>query len=115
MVQGVRPAGLQKVPTLELAEFINVCIGPREGRPRARQLLKHPFFDTIRQEKCAQYKMQAENGLMATGSGIPFSGRTSPKFLCWAHCWSCCTCAYTLTQITSFYCSDMSDSVSGHC
>ena len=74
-VQGVRPAGLQKVPTLELAEFINVCIGPRDGRPRARQLLKHQYFDTIRQEKCAQYKMQAENGLMTTGSGIPFSGQ----------------------------------------
>ena len=73
-MQGVRPAGLQKVPTVELAEFIEVCIGPREGRPRARQLLKHPYFDTIRQEKCAQYKLQADGGLMSTGSGIPFSG-----------------------------------------
>lgn len=73
-MQGVRPAGLQKVPTVELAEFINVCIGSRDSRPRARQLLKHPYFDTIRQEKCAQYKLSAENGLVSTGSGIPFSG-----------------------------------------
>ncbi|KAK9823221.1 hypothetical protein WJX72_001156 [[Myrmecia] bisecta] len=47
---GVRPAGLQKVPSHELAEFINVCISPRAQRPRARQLLKHPYFDSIRLE-----------------------------------------------------------------
>ena len=60
VLQGVRPAGLQKVPTLELAEFISVCIGSRESRPRARQLLKHPYFNSIRQEKCAAYKLQAD-------------------------------------------------------
>lgn len=70
MLQGVRPAGLQKVPTLELAEFINVCIGSRESRPRARQLLKHPYFDSIRQEKCAAYKLQADTSGSANGYAV---------------------------------------------
>lgn len=46
---GVRPQGLQKVTSPELAEFINTCIAPRASRPRARQLLKHAYFDTVRQ------------------------------------------------------------------
>ncbi|KAG7672632.1 putative serine/threonine-protein kinase WNK3 [Nannochloris sp. 'desiccata'] len=46
---GVRPQGLQKVTSPELAEFINTCIANRPQRPRARQLLKHPYFDTVRQ------------------------------------------------------------------
>ena len=46
---GVRPQGLQKITDRELAEFINTCIAPRPQRPRARQLLKHPYFDTVRQ------------------------------------------------------------------
>lgn len=45
---GVRPAGLQKIQSHELAEFINLCISPRNQRPRSRQLLKHPYFDSIR-------------------------------------------------------------------
>ncbi|KAI3428748.1 hypothetical protein D9Q98_007570 [Chlorella vulgaris] len=48
---GVRPAGLQKVASPQLAEFINLCISARESRPRARQLLKHPYFDSIRKDK----------------------------------------------------------------
>ena len=47
---GVRPAGLARVPSRELAEFISVCISPRASRPRARALLKHPYFETIRAE-----------------------------------------------------------------
>lgn len=70
-LQGVRPAGLQKVPTLELADFINVCITARESRPRARQLLKHSYFDSIRQEKCAAYKLQAE--ALASGAAAGFA------------------------------------------
>ena len=53
------PAGLAKVPTGELAEFISVCIAPRNQRPRARHLLKHPYFHTIRAEKAA-VKLGAE-------------------------------------------------------
>ena len=50
-VQGVRPSGLERVLDRDLAEFINVCISPRNERPRSRQLLKHPYFETIRREK----------------------------------------------------------------
>ena len=77
--QGVRPAGLQKVPTLELAEFINVCITARESRPRARQLLKHSFFDSIRQEKTAAYKLQS--GSLASGSAAGFAVGVPGEFL----------------------------------
>lgn len=67
--QGVRPAGLAKVPTQELAEFITVCIAPREERPRARQLLKHPYFASVRSEKAA-VKLSAEALLGAGASAI---------------------------------------------
>jgi len=79
LLQGVRPAGLQKVPTLELAEFISVCIGSRESRPRARQLLKHSYFDSIRQEKCAAYKLQAD--ALASGTASGFAVGVSGEFL----------------------------------
>lgn len=79
LLQGVRPAGLQKVPTLELAEFINVCIGSRESRPRARQLLKHSYFDSIRQEKCAAYKLQAD--ALASGAAAGFAVGVPREFL----------------------------------
>ncbi len=59
LVQGILPAGLAKVPTGELAEFISVCIAARHQRPRARHLLKHPYFHTIRAEKAA-VKLGAE-------------------------------------------------------
>ena len=66
MWQGVRPAGLAKVPTQELAEFVTVCIAPREERPRARQLLKHPYFVSVRSEKAA-VKLSAE-ALLGAGA-----------------------------------------------
>jgi len=50
VLQGVRPAALQKVSSNELAEFIAVCIQPKGERPRARQLLKAPYFDSIREK-----------------------------------------------------------------
>lgn len=57
--QGVRPASLQRIVDQDLIAFITRCISPRNERPRARNLLKHPYFDSIRQEKCAQ-KLSAE-------------------------------------------------------
>uniref|UniRef100_A0A1D1ZU48 non-specific serine/threonine protein kinase n=2 Tax=Auxenochlorella protothecoides TaxID=3075 RepID=A0A1D1ZU48_AUXPR len=45
---GVRPAGLQKVPPGPLSALINLCLLPRDARPRARALLKHPFFESVR-------------------------------------------------------------------
>ncbi|KAK9811046.1 hypothetical protein WJX73_009199 [Symbiochloris irregularis] len=50
---GVRPASLQRVADKDLAEFIAKCIAPRAERPRARNLLKHPYFDTVRLRNCA--------------------------------------------------------------
>ncbi len=54
LVQGVHPAGLAKVQQKELREFIEMCINhDPEARPEARQLLKNPFFDSIRPSKCS--------------------------------------------------------------
>lgn len=49
VLQGIRPAALQKVVSQDLAEFVSLCICPIGERPHARQLLKHPYFDSIRQ------------------------------------------------------------------
>lgn len=46
----MRPAGLARVPSRALADFVSLCIAPRDSRPRARQLLKHPYFESIRAE-----------------------------------------------------------------
>ena len=61
----MRPVALQKVRSKELAEFIAICIRPRNERPRARQLLKAPYFDSIR-ERCAARC----DGLSATTSQV---------------------------------------------
>ncbi|EFJ40151.1 hypothetical protein VOLCADRAFT_78105, partial [Volvox carteri f. nagariensis] len=49
VTQGIHPSGLAKVQNTELREFIELCIqhDPNQ-RPEARQLLKHPFFESIR-------------------------------------------------------------------
>lgn len=50
--QGVLPAGLDKVKSQELREFITQCIAhDPDSRPDTRQLLKHPFFESIRTGK----------------------------------------------------------------
>ena len=48
-MQGIRPQGLQRVADKELAAIIATCIAPRAERPRSRQLLKHPYFASIRE------------------------------------------------------------------
>lgn len=56
--QGVLPAGLEKVKSQELREFITQCIAhDPDSRPDTRQLLKHPFFESIRTGK-----VQVERG-----------------------------------------------------
>lgn len=51
-MQSVPPAGLAKVHSPELREFIELCIQhDPDKRPEARQLLKSPFFDSIRTGK----------------------------------------------------------------
>ncbi|GIL65885.1 hypothetical protein Vafri_19522 [Volvox africanus] len=49
VTQGIHPSGLAKVQNTELRAFIELCIqhDPNQ-RPEARQLLKHPFFESIR-------------------------------------------------------------------
>ncbi len=50
--QGIYPAGLDKVKSVELREFITQCIAHNPvSRPDTRQLLKHPFFESIRTGK----------------------------------------------------------------
>jgi len=51
---GIRPAGLARVPSRELADVISACIAPRARRPRARQLLKHPYFESVRAQLRAE-------------------------------------------------------------
>ncbi len=47
--QGAPPAGLEAVQNQELRQFIELCIQhDAEARPEARQLLKSPFFESIR-------------------------------------------------------------------
>ncbi|KAI8467307.1 MAG: WNK protein kinase, partial [Monoraphidium minutum] len=54
VTQGIHPVGLDKVAHQELQDFIKLCIGHNsDARPEARQLLKHPFFDSIRAGKAA--------------------------------------------------------------
>lgn len=58
VLQGVLPAGLEKVKSQELREFITQCIAhDPDSRPDTRQLLKHPFFESIRTGK-----VQVERG-----------------------------------------------------
>eukprot|EP00967_Tisochrysis_lutea_P018595 scaffold21067_cov18-Tisochrysis_lutea.AAC.2 len=46
---GAPPAGLEAVQNQELRQFIELCIQhDAEARPEARQLLKSPFFESIR-------------------------------------------------------------------
>uniref|UniRef100_A0A7S0S189 non-specific serine/threonine protein kinase n=1 Tax=Chlamydomonas leiostraca TaxID=1034604 RepID=A0A7S0S189_9CHLO len=52
VTSGIKPAGLAKVPQPELATFIELCINQDpDARPEARQLLKHPYFESIRNGK----------------------------------------------------------------
>lgn len=62
-LQGTPPAGLSSVQNPELANFIRECIAPRPRRPKSRHLLKHPYFESIRQEKAA---LKANCDLLAT-------------------------------------------------
>lgn len=72
---GVRPAGLQKIVSSDLREFINMCIGSRDQRPRSRQLLKHPYFESVR----AGAGMCG--GLQVTKSEVALAGHSSTDAL----------------------------------
>lgn len=47
--QGVKPQALSRVRSNELRALIELCIAhDPDHRPQARQLLKHPFFESLR-------------------------------------------------------------------
>lgn len=71
MVQGVRPQALSRVGNRELAEIISLCLAQREERPRARQLLKHPYFDSIRSEKLVLKLGQEALGVQDPSQPVP--------------------------------------------
>lgn len=49
IMQGIHPQGIEKIQDQELREFVELCIlHDPEQRPEARQLLKHSFFDAVR-------------------------------------------------------------------
>jgi WNK lysine deficient protein kinase len=78
--QGIHPVGLDKVAHQELQDFIKLCIGHNsDARPEARQLLKHPFFDSVRAGKaCAapERPLALPEPAGAPG-GPPVAGRAS--------------------------------------
>ncbi|PNH04167.1 putative serine/threonine-protein kinase [Tetrabaena socialis] len=62
VTQGILPGGVSKVQNTELREFMELCIqhDPNQ-RPEARQLLKHPFFESLRaQLSCGGNEKQQE-------------------------------------------------------
>lgn len=49
---GVYPAALSRIEETEVRDFIELCIShDHMRRPSARELIKHPFFDSIRNEQ----------------------------------------------------------------
>ncbi|KAG2495564.1 hypothetical protein HYH03_006164 [Edaphochlamys debaryana] len=54
VTQGIPPACLERIASAEMREFIQLCIQPDpHQRPEGRQLLKHPFFESIRAQAVA--------------------------------------------------------------
>lgn len=72
VTQGVLPEGLEKVKNEELREFIRLCIGhdPNQ-RPEARQLLKHVFFNSIRNGKLSCPGVVVRDRSVEDGSRSP--------------------------------------------
>jgi len=85
VTQGIQPAGLEKVKTSELRDFISLCIAhdPRQ-RPEARQLLKNSFFDSIRLNKPASVPHLPErlSGELQERSRTPSSSGDSESDEC---------------------------------
>jgi len=66
---GVPPQGLAKIQDDELREFVQLCIQPNAAqRPEARQLLKHPFFDCIREAPRKPYPAGLLQGVGSSGN-----------------------------------------------
>ena len=69
--QGVRPKALSQINNRELAEIVSYCLAPKHERPRARHLLKHPYFDSIRNEKLSVKLGQEALGVKDAGQQTP--------------------------------------------
>jgi len=79
VTNGVPPAGLQKVSSPELKEFILLTIQPDPSRrPEARQLLVHPFFEDVRQQirnkGCLRMPPAAANAAAAAAVALAAAG-----------------------------------------
>lgn len=87
VLQGIRPASLQKVGDQDLAEFIALCISPIAERPHARQLLKHHYFDAVRRNmgalKLGMSALASAGGsraeLLANGSTVGLDALSRPS------------------------------------
>ncbi|KXZ55201.1 hypothetical protein GPECTOR_3g345 [Gonium pectorale] len=80
VTQGIHPGGLSKVQNQELREFIEVCIqhDPNQ-RPEARQLLKHPFFESIREAARAHQSCGGMERLQVERPEPATAGNTTPE------------------------------------
>lgn len=62
VTHGVYPAALSRIEETEVRDFIELCIShDHMQRPAARELLKHPFFDTVRNEQEITPSISHEN------------------------------------------------------
>jgi hypothetical protein len=78
----VAPEGLKKVHKPELREFIEMCIEHNpERRPHVRQLLKHPFFESIRNGKSLLPAGDSSRHLLSSVvlSGMMVNGSRTPS------------------------------------
>lgn len=70
---GVLPAGLSKIENASVREFVELCIcHDTEQRPESRQLLKHPFFESIRTGKMSCPGVDKASPPVALLSFLPF-------------------------------------------
>lgn len=57
LLQGVKPAALEKVTNLQMREFIEKCLVPASERKSARELLKDPFMHCNNSREMKQNKI----------------------------------------------------------
>ena len=90
LLQGIRPAALQRVHQQGLAELIALCIAPQKERPHAKKLLKHPYFASIREVRPQAPRQDKPR----PGTSLPASLAWSPGHCCrvvpcsWHTCFS---------------------------
>lgn len=66
---GVYPAALARIEETEVRDFIELCIThDHRIRPSARELIKHPFFDSIRDEQALTSSFSYHSTSTASGT-----------------------------------------------